>query len=486
MNNPIHATDFYKTGHLNQYPKGTTKIYSNFTPRSARLFNHSKLYDNKVVVFGLQMFIKNFLIEEFNNDFFNQPLEDVIMRYQRRMDGALGVGVVKTDHIEALHKLGYLPLLIKGLPEGGRYDIKVPHLTITNTEPEFFWLVNYLETVLSTEMWKPTTTATTAFEFRRVFEHWANETGGSAEFIPFQGHDFSARGLSNREDGHKASIGHLTSFAGTDTIRAIDGAEDFYGANSDEELVGVSVPATEHSVMSMGGELNEKETIKRLITEGYPSGIISIVSDTWDFWHTLSQTTIELKDEIMARDGKVVFRPDSGDPVDIICGDPLHPDENARKGAIEVLWDIFGGTTNSKGFKTLDSHVGLIYGDSITLDRQWSILEKLASKGFASDNIVLGIGSYSYQYVTRDSLGFAMKATYGEVDGVGREISKNPKTDSGTKKSAVGLLQVLDGILQDRASKSAEEDSELTEVFRDGVLTKEVTLEEIRIRLSAG
>ena len=186
----------------------------------------------------------------------------------------------------------------------------------------------------------------------------------------------------------------------------------------------------------------------------------------------------------MARDGKVVFRPDSGDPVDIICGDPLHPDENVRKGAIEVLWDIFGGTTNAKGFKTLDSHVGLIYGDSITLDRQWSILEKLAAKGFASDNIVLGIGSYSYQYVTRDSLGFAMKATYGEVDGVGREISKNPKTDSGTKKSAVGLLQVLDGTLQDRAAKSAEEDSELTEVFRDGVLTKEVTLEEIRTRLT--
>lgn len=495
--------DFYKSDHRRQYPQGTNKVYSNFTPRSARLFKGSKDYDDKVVVFGLQMFIKDYLIEEWNDSFFSQDKDKIVARYKRRMDTSLGEDAIDVSHIEDLHDLGYLPIKIKALPEGTRAPIKVPVLTITNTIDEFFWLVNYLETVMSTELWKPMTTATIAYEYKRTFLRYAEMTGASMEFIPFQGHDFSARGLSNREDGYKASIGHLTSFCGTDTVRAIDGAEDFYNADATKELIGASVPATEHSVMSLSGPQDEIGTFRRLITELYPTGIVSIVSDTWDFWKVITEYTVELKEEIEARDGKVVFRPDSGDPVDIICG--TNPYSNAtvdpaERGAIQLLWDVFGGTVNDKGYKTLNQKVGLIYGDSITLERQERILAILEAKGFASDNIVFGIGSYSYQYNTRDTFGFAMKATYGEVEGVGREIFKDPITDSGTKKSARGMLQVFnnrtdaqgndlmfDGkdelALNDQCTAEQEARGLLEVVFEDGKLVKETSLKEIRERL---
>ena len=175
---------------------------------------------------------------------------------------------------------------------------------------------------------------------------------------------------------------------------------------------------------------------------------MSIVSDTWDLWEVLTEYLPQLKDEIMARDGKVVIRPDSGDPVDIICGTRLGNDTtgsqstSTESGVIELLWDTFGGTINEKGYKELDSHIGCIYGDAITHERAREIFERLEAKGFASTNIVFGVGSFTYQFNTRDTFGFAMKATYGEVNGVGREIFKDPITDNGEKKSAKGLLMV--------------------------------------------
>lgn len=205
-------------------------------------------------------------------------------------------------------------------------------------------------------------------------------------------------------------------------------------------MIGVSVPATEHSVMCMGTEDSELETFKRLICELYPSGVVSIVSDTWDFWRVITEFTVALKPEILARQpnalglAKLVFRPDSGDPVKIICGDPdAEVGSPAYKGAVECLWEVFGGTTTDQGYKVLNERVGLIYGDSITLDRAQRILEGLEAKGFASNNLVFGIGSFTYNYLTRDTFGFAVKATWGQVNGVGRELFKDPITDSGVK-----------------------------------------------------
>ena len=489
---PIFACDFYKVGHKAMYPQGTELIYSNFTPRSNKLSPTIKgVPSDSVVFFGLQGFIKNFLIETFDQNFFKKDKQQVVSKYQKRCDVSLGAGVVNADHIAELHDLGYLPIEIKALPEGSLVPIKVPVLTIKNTKPEFFWLTNYLETVLSDELWKPTTTATTAFMYRQLLTKYAKETGSPLDFVMWQAHDFSLRGQSNLHDASSCA-GHLLSFFGSDTIPSYDYLEAYYGAEN--SFIGGSVPATEHSVMSAGGKINERETFKRLITEIVPTGLISIVSDTWDFWNVMTNIAPSLKEEILNRKpnelglAKVVFRPDSGDPADILCGDPEGKTEAERKGAVELLWDSFGGTVTDKGFKVLNERVGLIYGDSITLDRADDIMRRLKDKGFASCNVVFGVGSFTYQYVTRDSFGFAMKATYSECNGQGIELFKDPVTDNGTKKSAKGLLRVetVDGkyVLFDQQTKEQETKGELKTVFIDGNLVDETSLDEIRQRIN--
>ena len=521
--NPLHATDFYKTGHYLQYPEGTTLVYSNFTARSDKWANTLPDFDHKTVFFGLQAVCQWLLIDLWNTEFFDKHKEDVVQAYRRRMDKALGVGVVTTDHIAALWEHGCLPLHIKALPEGSRVDIRVPTFTIVNTHPDFYWVTNYVETQLSAELWKMITSATMAYEYRRLFMKYAKATGVDLGFVDFQGHDFSARGMSGVWDGGQSGAAHLTSFKGTDTIHAIDYIEDYYPADTLEELIGASVPATEHSVMCLGGQDNEIDTFRRLITKLYPAGIVSIVSDSWDYWQVLTSFTVTLFDEIIARTGKVVFRPDSGDPVKMIVGyhvgELLDPDaecvfvmgsyyeierthwldgcpfpelgrpltEAEVKGSVEVLWEIFGGTTNEAGYKTLDPHVGLIYGDSISLERAVAILEGLKQKGFSSANIVFGIGSYTYQYVTRDTYGTAIKATFGVVNGVDREVSKNPKTDSGVKKSAKGLLRVENEddhfVLYDQQTWEQEKQGALETVFLDSKLIRKESITTIRQRL---
>lgn len=404
------------------------------------------------------------------------------------MDNSLGANAFSLDHIESLHDLGYLPIEIKALPEGALVPLGVPVLTIKNTVPEFFWVTNYIESILSCVLWKPCTSATIAREYRDVFNDYADATVGNRDFCQWQGHDFSFRGMSALEDACLSSAGHLISFTGSDTVPAIDFIEGYYCGDSDHELIAGSVPATEHSVMCMGMQDGELATFKRLICEVYPKGIVSIVSDTWDFWKVITEYLPVLKSDVMARDGKVVIRPDSGDPFKIICGDSDATVGSPEfKGAIECLWEVFGGTVTEKGFKLLDSHIGLIYGDSITLERQKNILERLKKKGFASFNVVLGIGSYTYQYTTRDVFGFAMKATYGEVGENCFEIFKNPKTDSGSgvnKKSAKGLLRVdyenQNYVLKQSVSKKEEEGGQLKTVFKNGKIENELSFSQIR------
>lgn len=493
--NPLTAIDFYKADHRRQYPDGTEYVYSNFTPRSGKLAPVLDTYDEKVVFFGLQGFIKRFLMETWNEEFFAKDKDTVVAAYRKRMDDALGEGAVPTNHIEELHDLGYLPILIKALPEGSRVNMRVPMLTVINTKPEFFWLTNYLETALSAGLWKSCATATIAFEYRKLLKDAALATGVDVESIAIQAHDFSFRGMSGIADATISGAGHLTSFIGTDTVAAIDYLEHYYNADSANGPIGVSVPATEHSVMCMGTKDDEIETFRRLIEDLYPTGIVSIVADTWDFWQVITEFTAALKGKILARKpnalglGKVVFRPDSGDPVKIICGDADAPAGSpAHKGAVQCLWDVFGGTETATGHKVLHERVGLIYGDSITLERAKRILDGLAAKGFASSNVVLGIGSYTYQYMTRDSFGFAMKATWGQVNGEGRPIFKDPITDSGLKKSAKGLLRVEregdDFVLYDEQTKEQEEQGAMTPVFRDGKLLLDDSLEAIRARLA--
>lgn len=480
--NPILLTDGYKVDHRRQYPEGTSLVYSNWTPRKSRIEGV-----NEVVFFGLQYFIKKYILEDFQSHFFNMPKEEVAKKYTRRINNYLGENQVGIKHIEELHDLGYIPMVFKALPEGVSVPVRTPMFTMYNTLPRFFWLTNYFETLLSAVVWLPCNSATIAKEYRKVLSKYAGETSSITEFVDWQAHDFSMRGMAGIEASVISAAGHLLSFTGTDTIPAIDFLEEYYNADSDEELIGGSVAATEHSVMCMGTTEGEYDTFKRLICDVYPKGIVSIVSDTWDLWKVLTDYLPRLKEEIINRDGEVVIRPDSGDPVYILCGNPNGKTVEEKKGVVELLWDTFGGNINEKGYKELIPQIGAIYGDSITIDRATKICEELKSKGFASTNVVLGIGSYTYQYNTRDTFGFAMKATYGEVKGQGRAIFKDPITDDGTKKSAKGLMKVeLEKNtykLVDEVSWDEEKKGELQEVFRDGKLLINHTLKEIRNRI---
>ena len=496
--NPLFLTDGYKTGHHQQYPKGTTLVYSNFTPRSNK---YAPKGCDHVVSFGQQMVMQQ-IHDAFQKDFFSQPKEVVCGQMREELSMYLGMDYDVT-HFEKLHDLGYLPISVKALPEGTMVPIKVPVLTIYNTHPDFYWLTNYLETILSNLLWKPMTSATIAHRYRKVLTGWMRKTDPSnAWFIDWQGHDFSMRGMDSAEAVISSGLGHLTSFSGTDSLPAIYGARKYYGA---EGFVAGSVPATEHSVMCAGGKEDESETFRRLL-ETYPKGILSVVSDTWNLWKVCTEHVVTLKEEILARDGKLVIRPDSGDPVDILCGSirfdnkeeyetekadgTLSKANPSEKGVIELLWDVFGGTVNEQGYKVLDPHIGAIYGDSITIERADEICKRLEAKGFASTNVVLGIGSFTYQYNTRDTFGFAMKATYVEVNGEGREIFKDPITDDGTKKSATGLLCVTKHnengyMLVDRVSWEAEGNGELQLIYKDGEFHNTTDLTTIRQRVQS-
>lgn len=546
------STDGYKLGHGSMYRKGTTTVGSNLTPRTDKIHrrNCTAFYDGKLVWVGGQAAVQE-LHENWERTFFSQSQIEVIAEYAEFLQGYLGRELPTVQQMCDLHELGYLPLEFRSLPEGSLVPMGIPVMTITNTLPEFFWLVNYHETPLSTSTWKTATNATIAREYRLICEHYTKLTGSYDAFtVSVMCHDFSMRGMSGIEDAARSGIGHLTQFIGTDTLPAITYAKGYYDAKG---LIGISVPATEHAVTSNniisierellagtyeylsdeqhdihqsmfeGGEdfrlIAEVMFVYDLITRIVPNGIVSNVSDTYDFWGMLTRGYPYLKEVIMAREGfgpqpgKLVVRPDSGDPVLVICGykrgvnggylekdgkyyeyfvtngiDHLGEElsEAEVKGAIAVLYETFGGTLTTTGHKLLDSHIGLIYGDSITTKRAEEILRRLAENGYAAANVVFGVGSFTYQCNTRDTFGFAVKATNSIINGDEVAIFKDPKTDS-KKKSAKGRLFVdldheMDGYpfcLQDNvtAEKEASPENMLKVFYRDGKFLSRVTLD---------
>lgn len=480
--------DFYKISHRESYPPGTEVVYSTWIPRESRVPGI-----DAVVQFGIQGFIQEFLVDYFNEHFFSRPLIDVLEEYTRVIQYTLGIEHPDASHIRDLHELGYLPLHVRALPEGTLTPIRVPMAVVENTDARFFWLTNYVETLWSAEVWHSATSATTAHLYQQTLNRYAIETTGSTAGVEFQAHDFSIRGMTSLQSAAKSGAAHLLSFVGTDNIPGIMYLEKYYGADIEKEMVGTSIPATEHSVMCAYGQ-DELSSYRRLITEVYPSGLVSIVSDTWDLWKVMTQVLPSLKSEIMTRDGKLVVRPDSGNPADIICGiqgmdhEYRNPEEY---GVIELLWRHFGGTFNAKGYKVLDPHVGCIYGDSITPERADEICRRLRSKGFASTNVVFGVGSYTYQYTTRDVFGFAMKSTWCRINGVSTPIFKDPATDKNkVKKSLKGRVAVVKGFDKLVAIDGLDEETEkqydslLQTVFLNGETRNVQTLAEIRERLA--
>ncbi|QXP53115.1 nicotinate phosphoribosyltransferase [Cellulophaga sp. HaHa_2_1] len=480
--NGLFLTDGYKTGHHQQYPKGTEEVYSNWTPRSNK---YAPKGCDKVVSFG-QQYVFQWLHDYFQDNFFSKPKAQVCNELKEELSLYLGTDYDVT-HYEELHDLQYLPIRAKSLPEGLEVPIRVPMVTVVNTDKNFYWITNFLETILSTMLWQPMTSASIALCYKRIFKKWTLATDKeNMGFIDFQGHDFSMRGMGGLQSAVSSGMGHAAVFLGSDTLPVISTLRNYYHAKG---FVVGSVNATEHSVMCAGTKDDEIGTFRALMNT-YPTGILSVVSDTWDLWKVLTEYLPQLKEEVLARDGKLVIRPDSGDPVDIICGEAmtLGAESSKDKGVVELLWDIFGGTVNAQGFKVLDAHIGAIYGDSITTERAENICQRLSDKGFATTNVVLGIGSFTYQFNTRDTFGFAMKATSVVVNGERREIFKDPITDDGVKKSAKGLIKVavVDGefVLVDQVTLAVESEGALQVIYEDGKFMNQVNLQEIRDRIN--
>lgn len=436
--------DFYKVGHPEQLPPGITWAASSWIPRKAR-----DPEVNEAVVFGWNYFFKEYLLGRFESEFFQRPERSVIDEYRAVQHDCLGIEKPNPQHIVNLHNLGYMPLEYRTIPEGTVLPMNTPHGVVSSTHPEFAWLPQYLETTQSNATWRMSTNAGMARRYRKQCMHWARQAGErDFGFVDWQCHDFSYRGMSGTEDAEVSGMAHLLSFSGTDTVPAILAARDYYGAPL---TVGGSVPATEHwvmcawiaSVLDGDGEL---EGYRELLQNRYPNGIVSIVSDTRDLWDVLTEIVPQLRETILSRKGNTVFRPDSGDPSNIVCGDPQHigvvGKERETLGALRILARELG-TIERSGMLPLIHNAGSIYGDSITLERNYDILKRIVTELHMSPyNQVFGVGSFTYAYNTRDTLGWKLAPAAMIFNGELRPLQKKPATDSGAKHSYKGLVVV--------------------------------------------
>lgn len=483
-------SDFYKEGHFEQYNPDLTFLASYLTPRMSRT------NDDKVLVVGIQYYIKEYLIDNFNETFFWIDKKTAIRKYMRiikatflRFNGREATQEELDFHEKRwrdLHDLGYLPIEIKALEEGSLCPMKCPMLEISNTHWNFVWLVNFLETSMSATLWHSIASATVAFKYRKIVDTWYDLTCDDDVSRKGAISDFSFRGQESIESSAKSSAAFLTCFTGTATIPAIEFLENYYNANVETEIVGMGLPSTEHSVMCSNFMIDgdEKTGLLRLIKETYKDQNVTIVCDSYDYWNVVTNLLRdkEVKQAILEHNGFVGIRGDSGDPVEILFKTVL------------VLADIFGKTRNSKGYDILNPKVKAVYGDSITPERTIKIYSKLEKLGFASNCVVLGMGSYSMQSaenntpLTRDTYSMAIKTTYVEKMGEPIMVFKDPKTDNGNfKKSQRGMCYVFQGengieFTDGHTREESFDDNLLKTVFIDGNLV-ETSLSEIRERI---
>lgn len=589
--NPVLKTDSYKLSHKAMTPEGTTKIYSYFSARFNSYLKHvAPCEDNKAVLFGVQAFLIG-LKNDWDQGFFSRTKEQAMFEVQDILGSYIGMTSKDLQHFSDLYDLGYLPVEIKALPEGSVVDLQTPLITVTNTHEDYAWLTNYLETLLSSEMWKPITVATLAREMAKVRDAAWDKTVVDHTFKQFALHDFSYRGHSGTASAAVCGAAHLLYSNGTDNVPAVVLARTLYNAKND---IATSISASEHSVVCLSISLYQDEskysselsvlasklksnleadnlgeeykqaagelaTLYNLLVNVYPTGLFAYVADSYDYWRVLQYILPLLKDIILNRDGKIIIRPDSNDPVEMVCGiqssvivldkiqdlydimysadqddtnlytiqgytqvfslcgelfdnrydygvsqicnafdntlqtlvkfsyielENVQKDTSEYKGSIQVLDELFGSTINEKGYKELDSHIGLVYGDGINYKRASTIYSELEKQGYAASNVSLGIGSFFYASSTsRDSLGMAIKASYTIVDGEAISISKDPKTDS-SKKSLKGLLKVeqVDGkyITSVDVTEAEEKEGLLQTVFLNGVITNPVQFEVVQ------
>lgn len=476
-------SDTYKQTHFRMYPAGLTKLVSYLVPRRSMLKNQ-----NKMIFFGLQAFIEEYLIDYFNKNFFKLSEDEVVKQYTDSMDIQIGRLNYDLEGIVALHSLGYLPLEIRALPEGTLVPMGVPCIEITNTDERFAWVTQWIECILQVELWKPCCHATIGHMYREIADYWYEKT---TDGLPanMACADFGMRGMSCMDEATRCSASWLLSFNKTSTIPAINYIDKYYDADCKNHGIGIGAVSTEHAVMGANFAIDGDEVtfIRRLLNDLYPNTSFSMVSDTYDYWNLVNNLLPMVKDDVLKHNGKLLIRPDSGDIVDI----------SVR--TVEKLWEIFGGTVNNKGYKVLNPHIGIIYGDGCTLSNVNTIWTELEKRGFAANNIAYGVGAFCFSaivedgrmvVVTRDTFGIAMKATYGVIDGKKLMIFKDPKTDtSHLKKSHKGCCRVYEenGELkcEDQLLDMAD-DTLLTTVFKNGKLTREDTFMTIRQRMYGG
>ena len=476
-------SDTYKQTHFRMYPAGLTKLVSYWVPRRSMLKNQ-----NKMIFFGLQAFIKEYLIDYFNKNFFKLSEDEVVKQYTDSMDIQIGRLNYDLEGIVALHNLGYLPLEIRALPEGTLVPMGVPCIEITNTDERFAWVTQWIECILQVELWKPCCHATIGHMYREIADYWYEKT---TDELPanMACADFGMRGMSCMDEATRCSASWLLSFNKTSTIPAINYIDKYYDADCKNHGIGIGAVSTEHAVMGANFAIDGDEVtfIRRLLNDLYPNASFSMVSDTYDYWNLVNNLLPMVKDDVLKHNGKLLIRPDSGDIVDI----------SVR--TVEKLWEIFGGTVNNKGYKVLNPHIGIIYGDACTLSNVNTIWTELEKRGFAANNIAYGVGAFCFSaivedgrmvVVTRDTFGIAMKATYGVIDGKKLMIFKDPKTDtSHLKKSHKGCCRVYEenGELkcEDQLLDMAD-DTLLTTVFKNGKLTRKDTFMTIRQRMYGG
>jgi nicotinamide phosphoribosyltransferase len=454
--NIILNTDSYKVSMFKQYPQGTTGVYSYIESRGGR-------YD-RTVFFGLQAFIKEYLQEAITQA--DIDIADEILTAHGEPFNRSGWQYILDQHN------GYLPVVIRAVPEGTVVPVSNVLATIENTDPECFWLTTWLETALLRAVWYPVTVATQSYTIKKVILDYLEKTGDPTT-IDFKLHDFGARGVSSLESAAIGGASHLINFMGTDTISGLLFAREYYGAS----MAGFSIPAAEHSTITSWGRDNEVKAYDNMLTQfAKPGSILAVVSDSYDIYNATEKLWgEELRQKVIDSGATLVIRPDSGDP-EIVC----------RK-LVQILGEKFGYTTNAKGFKVLNN-VRLIQGDGVNEHTIRCILGSFQAYGWSADNIAFGMGGALLQQLDRDTQRFAMKCSSAEINGKWVDVQKDPITDSG-KKSKAGrvTLWTSGGEFQSAVTqpkgwtdKGMEWTDALEEVYRDGKLVKEITFDQVR------
>ena len=522
--NPCLMVDAYKLGHYFQMPEGVETIYSTWTAR------HNNYHPGcpNTVVFGTQGFIKEYLVDFFNEHFFNEDINIIEHDFNRKISALFHPSYTSFERFRDLHALGYLPICVMGVPEGTILPPGIPDHIIFNTDSRFAWLPQYLEDLWSCHNWMPSTSATTAYYRRKLMEPYVKATceNPTAALRHMCG-DFSMRGMPGEDAAYSSTAGHLLSFDRTATVEGNAYLEQYYGADLGKDPPGLGVPSLEHSVVCQNvayykellatGNLPKgmtefvKEAVRdnwdvnligemcfmlHLLWDVQPQGMLTYVSDTYDYWGVVSKILPVIKPVILHRDGCFSIRPDSGDPVKIICGDiEAMPGSPEFKGTLFLLKEIFGGSINDKGFFELDPHIRMIYGDAITPKITESVCQWCKYDGhFAVNNVAFGIGAYTYQYVTRDTRGYAIKATDAYIRGIGElPLYKDPKTDPGKRspRGAVALIKDKNGDFKLVQNLTVDESMHYpgnlyVEKFRDGAQDNFETIYQIRDRLWEG